>query len=46
MTTITVGNHLVKPSEAFMQEEPMTSKIIANAKYKYFIPSILDTKIA
>lgn len=46
MATITVGNHFVKPSEAFIHEEPITSKIIANAKYKYFISPILVTKIA
>lgn len=32
-----VGNHLEKPSEAFKKLEPITSKMIAKLKYKYFI---------
>src|SRR5690606_1520372 len=31
------GNHLVKPSDAFIKLEPITSNTIANERKKYFI---------
>jgi len=38
----TVGTNFVKPSEAFIKLEPITSKTIAVARYKYFISSLFD----